>query len=117
MTNNELDQKLTWNEFLKVEMSVGTIISAEVFKEVSKPAYKMVIDFGEFGMRKTSAQITELYTPEDLIGRQIVAVINFPPKQIANIMSECLVLGGIGENKDVILIEPERKVKNGTRIG
>jgi tRNA-binding protein len=115
--HTELDQKLTWNEFLKVEMIVGTIISAEVFKEVSKPAYKMIIDFGEFGMRKTSAQITELYTPEDLIGRQIVAVINFPPKQIANMMSECLVLGGIGENKDVILIQPERKVKNGTRIG
>jgi len=117
MANNELNQNLTWNEFLKVEMSVGTIISAEIFKEVSKPAYKMLIDFGEFGMRKTSAQITELYTPEDLIGRQIVAVINFPPKQIANMMSECLVLGGIGENKDVILIQPERKVKNGTRIG
>lgn len=115
--NNELDSKLTWNEFLKVEMRVGTIVSAEEFKEVNKPAYKMTIDFGEFGMRKTSAQITELYTPEDLIGRQIVAVINFPPKQIANIISECLVLGGIGENKDVILIEPERKVENGIRIG
>lgn len=110
-------EELTWNEFMKVEMRVGTIISAEEFKEVKNPAYKMMIDFGTFGQRKTSAQITELYTCEELIGRQVIAVINFPPKQIANMMSECLVLGGVGDNKDVILIGPERKVKNGTRIG
>lgn len=108
---------LTWDEFMRVEMRVGTIISAEEFKEVRNPAYKMIIDFGEYGKRKTSAQITKLYSPEQLIGRQVVAVINFPSKQIANIMSECLVLGGIGENKEVILIAPEREVKNGTRIG
>src|SRR5690606_15670149 len=106
---------LTWDEFMRVEMRVGTIISAEEFKEVRNPAYKMIIDFGEYGKRKTSAQITKLYSPEQLIGRQVVAVINFPSKQIANIMSECLVLGGIGENKEVILIAPEREVKNGTR--
>ena len=107
----------TWNKFTKVEMRIGTIISAEEFKEVKNPAYKMVIDFGEIGTRKTSAQITRLYKPQELIGRQIVAVINFPPKKIANIMSECLVLGGVGDNKDVVLIEPERKVKSGMRIG
>lgn len=108
---------LTWNEFMQVEMRVGTILSAEVFAEVRNPAYKITIDFGEFGQRKTSAQITALYTPEELIGKQVVAVINFPPKQIANMMSECLILGGIGENKEVTLLQPERKVKNGTRIG
>lgn len=108
---------LSWQEFMKVEMRVGTIISAEKFKEVKNPAYKMLIDFGEYGTKKTSAQICELYATEALIGKQVIAVINFPPKQIANMMSECLVLGGIGENKEVTLIEPERKVENGMRIG
>lgn len=112
-----MSEKLTWGDFMKVEMRVGTVISAEEFKEARNPAYKMTIDFGEFGTRKTSAQITDLYRPEELVGRQVVAVVNFPPKQIANIMSECLVLGGIGENKEVTLIGMERKVKNGTRIG
>lgn len=111
------EKKLEWNEFMKVEMRVGTIISAEEFKEVSNPAYKMIVDFGEYGKRKTSAQITDLYNPKDLISKQVIAVINFPPKQIANIMSECLVLGGVGDKKEVTLIEPERKVNNGTRIG
>ena len=111
------ENKLTWSEFMSVEMRVGTIISAEQFNEVKNPAYKMIIDFGEYGKKKTSAQITKLYKAEDLIGKQIIAVVNFPPKQIANIMSECLVLGGVIENKEVILIEPERKVENGTRIG
>ena len=108
---------LTWDEFMHVEMRVGTILSAEPFPEVRNPAYKITVDFGEFGLRKTSAQITALYQPEDLIGKQVVAVINFPPKQIATMMSECLVLGGIGENKEVTLLQPERAVKNGTRIG
>ena len=108
---------LTWSDFQKVEMRIGTILSAEIFKEARNPAYKMVIDFGEFGTRKTSAQITKLYTPKELVGRQVVAVINFPPKQIANIMSECLVLGGVGDNKEVVLLNPERKVENGMRIG
>lgn len=113
MKNNTL----TWDDFTKVEMRVGTILSAEIFKEVKNPAYKMQIDFGEFGIKKTSAQITKLYTPDALIGNQIIAVINFPKKQIANIMSECLVLGAVGDNKDVTLISPERNIKNGTRIG
>lgn len=108
---------LSWDQFMNVEMRVGTVISAEPFPEVRNPAYKITIDFGEFGIRKTSAQVTTLYKPEDLIGKQVVAVINFPPKQIANMMSECLVLGGIGDNKEVTLIQPERAVKNGTRIG
>ena len=111
------EKKLDWSEFMKVEMRVGTIVSVEEFKEVKNPAYKMVIDFGEYGLRKTSAQITELYVVEELIGRQVIAVVNFPAKQIANMMSECLVLGGIRNNKEVTLLQPERKVENGTRIG
>jgi tRNA-binding protein len=108
---------LSWDQFMNVEMRVGTVLSAEPFPEVRNPAYKITIDFGEFGIRKTSAQVTTLYKPEDLIGKQVVAVINFPPKQIATMMSECLILGGIGDNKEVTLLQPERKVNNGTRIG
>ncbi|MFC4220054.1 tRNA-binding protein [Flagellimonas marina] len=114
---NEMAQDLTWDEFMKVEMVVGTIISAEEFKEVRNPAYKMMVDFGDLGTRKTSAQITKLYNPKELMGKQVVAVINFPPKQIANLMSECLVLGCVGDHKEITLLQPERKVKNGTRIG
>ncbi|MBO0324146.1 tRNA-binding protein [Muricauda sp. CAU 1633] len=113
----EMPQDLTWDEFMKVKMVVGTIISAEEFKEVRNPAYKMMVDFGDLGTRKTSAQITKLYTPEELVGKQVVAVINFPPKQIATLMSECLVLGCVGDDKEITLIQPERSVKNGTRIG
>ena len=110
-------ETLTWNDFMKVEMRVGTILSTEVFKKARNPAYKITIDFGTYGIKKTSAQVTKLYTPEDIIGRQIVAVVNFPPKQIANMMSECLILGAIGKDKAVTLLAPEREVKNGTRIG
>ncbi|MBW8241294.1 tRNA-binding protein [Muricauda oceani] len=110
-------EKLSWSDFTKVDMRIGTILEAGVFQEARNPAYKMIIDFGPIGKRKTSAQITDLYTPEELVGKQVVAVVNFPPKQIANIMSECLVLGGIGNDKEITLIQPERKIKNGTRIG
>lgn len=108
---------LDWSDFEKVEMRVGTIVKASVFVEAKNPAYQLIIDFGEYGTRKTSAQITHLYTPKQLVGKQIVAVVNFPPKQIATIMSECLLLGAIGNKKEVVIIEPERKVKNGLRIG
>ena len=108
---------ISWNDFSKVEMRVGTILEAEIFKEAKKPAYKLIVDFGEFGQRKTSAQITKLYNTSDLIGKQVVAVVNFPPKQIANIMSECLILGGLENDGEVILLQPERKVTNGTKIG
>jgi len=113
----EISYNLTWNEFEKVEMRVGTIIDAKIFKNAKKPAYQVIIDFGEFGIKKSSAQITKLYNVDEIIGKQIVAVTNFPPKQIANIMSECLILGAIDENNSVILIQTERKVKNGLRIG
>ena len=110
-------KEITWAEFTAIEMRIGTIITVEVFKEATNPAYKMTIDFGDLGTRKTSAQITKNYKPEELIGKQVVAVVNFPPKQIANTMSECLVLGAVGNDKDVILLQPEKKVQNGERIG
>lgn len=102
---------------MKVEMRVGTIIEAEEFPKAQNPAYKLKIDFGEFGIKRSSAQITKLYSRDELIGKQVVAVINFPPKQIATMMSECLVMGGIGDENEVTLIQPERTVANGTRIG
>ena len=108
---------MTWSDFEKIEMRIGTILSAEIFEEVKKPAYKIIVDFGPLGSRKTSAQLTALYKPEELIGKQVVAVVNFPPKQIANMMSECLILGGLGENRDVTLIQPGKKVANGSPIG
>jgi tRNA-binding protein len=112
---NASHEKITWQDFEKVEMRVGTIVLAEPFLEAKKPAYKMVIDFGEFGMKKTSAQITKRYSPEALIGKQIIAVINFPTKQIANIQGECLVLGAVQED-DVTLLSTDQPVPNGLRI-
>lgn len=109
---------LTWEEFEKTEMRVGTIIEANDFPEARKPAYQLTIDFGtEIGIRKSSAQITKRYNKEDLAGRQIVAVVNFPKKQIGRFMSECLVLGAVGQEGDVILLAPDFKVENGLRIG
>lgn len=112
----EHNSPISWDDFTKIEMRVGTIISAAVFKEARKPAYKMIIDFGEYGTKKTSAQITKLYSPDELIGKQVVAVVNFPPKQIANIRSECLVLGVV-HGDEVTLLTPDRVVANGLRIG
>ena len=114
--NMETNTNISWADFMKVEIRVGTVISAEVFDEARNPAYKIQVDFGEYGIRKTSAQITTLYQPEDIVGKQVIAVVNFPPKQIANIMSECLILGAV-DGKEVTLIEPRMKVKNGLRIG
>ncbi|MBB4804122.1 tRNA-binding protein [Flavobacterium nitrogenifigens] len=109
---------LTWSEFERTDMRVGTIIEANDFPEARKPAYQLTIDFGlEIGIRKSSAQITKRYQKEDLINRQIVAVVNFPRKQIGKFMSECLVLGAVGEEGDVILLAPDFKIENGLRIG
>ncbi len=107
---------ITWSDFEKIEIRVGTILSAEVFKEAKKPAYKITIDFGELGTRKTSAQITKRYQPEEIIGKQVVAVVNFPPKQIANIQSECLILGAVDDDA-VTLLTLDKLVKNGLLIG
>ena len=110
--NNQL---INYSDFAKIEIRVGTIISAEIFKEAKKPAYKITIDFGEFGTKKTSAQITKLYLPDEIIGKQVVAVVNFPTKQIANMQSECLVLGAANED-EVTLLSVDKLVKNGLRI-
>jgi len=109
---------LSWEDFEKTEMRVGTIIDVNDFPEARKPAYQLTIDFGpEIGMRKSSAQITKRYQKEDLMHRQIVAVVNFPKKQIGKFMSECLVLGAVGNEGDVVLLSPDFKVDNGLRIG
>ncbi|RYJ38440.1 tRNA-binding protein [Flavobacterium anhuiense] len=109
---------LTWNEFERTDMRVGTIIEVNDFPEARKPAFQLTIDFGsEIGIRKSSAQITKRYQKEDLVNRQIVAVVNFPKKQIGKFMSECLVLGAVGEEGDVILLAPDFRIPNGLRIG
>ena len=107
---------LSWEEFEKVEMRVGTILSVSDFPKARNPSYKLTIDFGAYGIKKSSAQITHLYSMDTLLGKQIIAVINFPPKQIADFMSECLVLGVVGLNKEITLLMPERAVDNGWRI-
>lgn len=109
-------EHISWSDFEKVEIRVGTIISAEVFKEARKPAYKIVVDFGELGMRKTSAQITKRYSPEEIVGKQVIAVVNFPPKQIATIQSECLIMGAV-DGDEVTLLTVDKPAKNGLRIG
>lgn len=108
---------ITWNDFEKIEMRVGTILEVDDFPEARNPAYKLRIDFGEWGIKKTSAQITALYTKEELLNKQVIAVVNFPPKQIGKFMSECLVLGVVGLDKEVTLLQPTQKVDNGLRIG
>jgi tRNA-binding protein len=110
--------ELTWTEFEKVEMRVGTILEVNYFPEARKPAYQLTIDFGTtIGIRKTSAQITKRYQKEALINRQVVAVVNFSKKQIGKFMSECLVLGSVGEDNDIVLLQPDFVVDNGLRIG
>lgn len=113
---SQISEHISWSDFEKVEMRVGTILTAEIFKEAKKPAYKLTIDFGALGIKKSSAQITACYQPSDLIGKQVVAVVNFPPKQIATIQSECLVLGAV-DGSDVTLLSPNFTIKNGLRIG
>ncbi|WP_419214161.1 tRNA-binding protein [Maribacter sp. X9] len=107
---------VSWDDFSKIDIRTGTVVAVFDFPEARNPAYKVHIDFGEeIGVKKTSAQITTKYTKEELVGKQIVAVVNFPIKQIANFMSECLILGAV-ERKDVILIQPQMKVSNGLKI-
>jgi tRNA-binding protein len=107
---------ISWNDFLKVDIRVGTIINVSEFKEAQNPSYKLTIDFGPLGIKKSSAQITELYTKEALLNKQILAVVNFPPKQIANFMSEVLILGVVLKDGKVVLLHPDRNVSNGFRI-
>lgn len=107
---------ITFDDFSKIDIRIGTITEVHDFPEARKPAYKLTIDFGELGIKKSSAQITDLYHKEHLLNKQIVAVVNFPPKQIGPFVSECLVLGVYGKN-GVILLQPERNVGNGEKIG
>ena len=110
-------ETITWNDFEKVEMRVGTILEANDFPEARKPAYQLRIDFGkEIGIKKSSAQLTKRYSREDLVGKQIIAVVNFPKKQIGNFMSECLVLGSVKDD-DIVLLSSDMKVENGLQIG
>ena len=109
-------QEITWNDFEKVELRVGTILEAFEYPEARKPAYKVKVDFGELGIKMSSAQITKHYTIESLVGRQIVGVTNFHKKQIGKFMSEFLVTGFADENGDIILTSVERKLPNGSRL-
>ncbi|MGQ0739875.1 MAG: tRNA-binding protein [Bacteroidota bacterium] len=109
---------ITWNDFEKVDIRVGTITEVSDFFKARKPAYKLLVDFGEeLGTKRSSARITAYYRKEDLLNRQVIAVVNFPPKQIADFTSECLVLGVYDENNDVILLQPGKQTKNGQKIG
>jgi tRNA-binding protein len=109
---------ISWNDFEKVEIRCGTVIDVKDFQKARKPSYQIWIDFGaELGIKKSSAQVTNYYKKEDLVNKQVIAVVNFPSKQIADFFSECLVLGVYDENNHVILLQPERAVKNGQRIG
>ncbi len=110
-----MDNIITFEDFSKVDLRVGTIIEINDFPEARNPAYQITIDFGALGIKKSSAQITTLYNKEELLNRQIVAVVNFPQKQIAKFMSECLILGAV-DRKDVILLNPEHQVKNGSVV-
>lgn len=112
-----MSEPITWNDFEKVQIKAGTIVEVNDFPNARKSAYQLLIDFGELGMKRSSAQITHHYSKEELIGKQIVAVVNFPVKQIANFFSECLVLGVYDNNNEVVLLTPDKAVQNGGTIG
>lgn len=108
---------ISWEDFEKIDIRVGTIVEVSEFPKARKPAFKLKIDFGELGMKNSSAQITKCYSKDSLPGTQILAVVNFPPKQIADFFSECLVLGIYTSEKDVVLLRPDHDVENGWRVG
>jgi tRNA-binding protein len=110
-------ETISWNDFEKIDIRVGTIIQAKEFAKAIKPSYQLRIDFGELGIKNSSAQITKFYSPESLVGQQVIAVVNFSPKQIADFISQCLVLGIYDENKDVVLLTSKHSVSNGLKVG
>ncbi len=110
-----MEKIVTFEDFSKVDLRIGTIIEVNDFPEARSPAYQLTIDFGDLGNKKSSAQITTLYSKEELLNRQVIAVVNFPKKQIAKFMSDCLVIGAVDGN-DVILLQPENEVKNGSPV-
>ncbi|KLN62234.1 tRNA-binding protein [Kiloniella spongiae] len=112
-----MSNELTFDDFLKVDIRAGTVVDAQPYPEARRPAIKLWVDFGdEIGVRKSSAQITEHYTPETLVGRQVMAVVNFPPRQIGKFMSEILILGASDEEEAIVLLSPDHKVPNGSRM-
>ena len=111
-----MSDSISFEDFTKVDIRIGTIIDVKDFPKANKPAYQLSIDFGNIGIKRSSAQITELYTKEELLNRQITAIVNFKPKQIANFKSECLVLGVANNDGDIILLQASGKAKNGTQI-
>ena len=108
--------EISWSDFEKVELRVGTIVEVDDFPQAKKPAYKLTVDFGDFGIKQSSAQLTVHYSKQDLVGKQILAVLNFPKKQIANFFSECLTTGVPDELGAVVLLSPDKKVPNGSRL-
>lgn len=108
---------IEWSDFEKIDIRVGTILEVNDFPKATKAAYQLIIDFGDAGIKRSSAQIKDLYDKQELIGKQVVAIVNFPPKQIANFFSECLVLGVYTDKKEVVLVTPDKKVTNGWKIG
>jgi len=108
---------ISWEDFEKIDIRCGTVIDIKHFPNARKPAYQLTIDFGKEGIKNSSAQITHHYTKEEILKKQVVAIVNFPVKQIANFFSECLVLGIYDENNDVILLQPERRVADGMKVG
>lgn len=111
-----MPKTISFEDFNKVDIRVGTVVEAMEFERAKKPAYKLKIDFGNLGIKKSSAQITDLYAPEGLLQKQVLAVVNFVPKQIANFLSECLVLGVVNKKGNVVLLESNKKVKNGAAV-
>jgi len=111
-----MKQEITFEDFTKVDIRIGNIIEVNDFPKAKKPAYQLTIDFGDLGIKKSSAQITDLYKKEDLLNKQVTAIVNFKPRQIANFMSECLVLGIYNEDGNVVLLQASKKIKNGEQI-
>lgn len=111
-----MKQEITFEDFTKVDIRTGTIIEVNDFPKARKPAYQLIIDFGDLGIKKSSAQITDLYSKEELVNKQITAIVNFKPRQIANFMSECLVLGIYNEDENVVLLQASKQIKNGEQI-
>lgn len=111
-----MKEEISFEDFIKVDIRIGTITEVKEFPKAKKPAYQILIDFGSIGVKKSSAQITELYTKEKLLGKQVMAIINFKPRQIANFMSECLILGIYNKDGNVVLLQTSQPIKNGEQI-
>ena len=111
-----MKEETSFEDFIKVDVRIGTITEVKEFPKAKKPAYQILIDFGTFGIKKSSAQITELYTKEKLLGKQVIAIINFNPRQIANFISECLILGVYNKDGHVVLLQTSQPIKNGEQI-